>query len=62
MVMGLSHVVPSQEASSQSHTGGQNELEAGLAQHSYGCSNGTTSTLQGTCVAAPTGTWHQWEC
>lgn len=55
MVMGASHVVPGQEASSQSHTSSQNELEAGLAQHSQGYSKGTTSTLQGTCVAAPTG-------
>lgn len=55
MVMGFSHVVPGQEAGSQSHTSGQHELEAGLAQHSQGCSEGTTATFQGTCVAAPTG-------
>lgn len=54
-MVGLSHVVPGQEASSQSHTSGQNELEARLAQHSQGCSEGTAATLQGTCVATPTG-------
>lgn len=53
MVMGVSHVVPGQEASSQSHTSSQNERDAGLGHQSY--SEGTTSMLQGTCVAAPTG-------
>lgn len=33
-VVGPSHVVPGQEAGSQGHAGGQDELEAGLAQYS----------------------------
>lgn len=53
--MGPSHVVPGQEASSQGHTDGQNELEAGLAQHSHGCLEGTAAALQDTCMAVPTG-------
>ena len=53
-VVGPSHVVPGQEAGSQGHAGGQNELEAGLAQYSQDCSEGAAAALQGTCMAAPT--------
>lgn len=54
-MMGPSHVVASQEAGNQGHTSGQNELQAGLTQHSQGCSEGAAAALQGTCVVAPTG-------
>lgn len=53
-MMGPSHVVPGQQASNEGHTSGQNELEAGLTQHSQGCSEGAAAALQGTCVVAPT--------
>lgn len=54
-MMGPSHVVPGQEAGNQGHTSSQNELQAGLTQHSQGCSEGAAAALQGTCVVAPTG-------
>ena len=54
-MVGPSHGVPGQEASSQGHAGGQQELEAGPSQHGQGCSEGAAAAFQGTCAAAPRG-------